>query len=107
MLKRVDVPVSKAITDFLDRQLHPGCPPRPGGDGVGYSTSGGFIDDIAPHLDEFKAQIIDGTIIVPTRPRPRPSRLLLTCAGPRLSGPGVLYWTGRDVSGTRHSSSRA
>jgi len=35
-------------------------------DGVGYSTSGGFIDDIVPQLEELKQQIIDGGITVPT-----------------------------------------
>src|SRR6185503_19347925 len=37
-------------------------------DGVGYSTSGGFIDDIKSRLDDYKKQIIDGTIKVPTEP---------------------------------------
>lgn len=37
-------------------------------DGVGYSTSGGFVDDITDQLDEFKQQIIDGEITVPTTP---------------------------------------
>ena len=37
-------------------------------DGVGYSTSGGFIDDIVDQLDEYKQQIIDGEITVPTAP---------------------------------------
>lgn len=37
-------------------------------DGVGYSTSGGFVDDITDQLDEFKQQIIDGEITVPTAP---------------------------------------
>lgn len=37
-------------------------------DGVGYSTSGGFVDDIAADLDEYKQQIIDGEITVPTAP---------------------------------------
>ena len=37
-------------------------------DGVGYSTSGGFIDDITDKLDDYKKQIIDGTIKVPTEP---------------------------------------
>jgi basic membrane protein A len=37
-------------------------------DGVGYATSGGFIDDIVDQLDAFKAQIVDGTIVVPTEP---------------------------------------
>jgi basic membrane protein A len=37
-------------------------------DGVGYSTSGGFVDDIAADLDGYKQQIIDGEIEVPTTP---------------------------------------
>ena len=37
-------------------------------DGVGYSTSGGFVDDITDQLDEYKQQIIDGKITVPTEP---------------------------------------
>jgi len=35
-------------------------------DGVGYSTSGGQIDDITEKLEEFKTQIIAGDITVPT-----------------------------------------
>jgi basic membrane protein A and related proteins len=69
MLKRVDTHVGKAITDFLTDSFTSG--PAVLGlaeDGVGYSTSGGFIDDIVPQLEEFKAQIIDGTIVVPTEP---------------------------------------
>ena len=69
MLKGVDVHVSTAIVDFLTDNFSPG-EKRLGlaEDGVGYSTSGGFVDDIAPQLEEFKAQIIDGTIVVPTEP---------------------------------------
>lgn len=37
-------------------------------DGVGYSTSGGFVDDITDELDDYKQQIIDGEIEVPTTP---------------------------------------
>jgi basic membrane protein A and related proteins len=37
-------------------------------DGVGYSTSGGQIDDITDQLDDYKQQIIDGDIKVPTKP---------------------------------------
>jgi basic membrane protein A len=37
-------------------------------DGVGYSTSGGFIDDIKPQLEDFKQKIISGQITVPTKP---------------------------------------
>ncbi len=34
--------------------------------GVGYSTSGGFLDDIKSQLEATKAKIIDGSIKVPT-----------------------------------------
>ncbi|MBW8821792.1 MAG: BMP family ABC transporter substrate-binding protein, partial [Streptomyces sp.] len=34
--------------------------------GVSLSTSGGFIDDIQPKLDEAKKKIVDGTIKVKT-----------------------------------------
>ncbi|NMM23453.1 MAG: BMP family ABC transporter substrate-binding protein [Phycicoccus sp.] len=37
-------------------------------DGVGYSTTGGKIDDIKAKLDDFKQQIIDGKIVVPIKP---------------------------------------
>jgi basic membrane protein A len=36
-------------------------------EGVGYATTGGHIDDIKAKLDEFKAQIIAGTITVPEK----------------------------------------
>jgi basic membrane protein A len=37
-------------------------------DGVGYSTSGGKVDDIKAKLDAYRQQIIDGKIVVPTKP---------------------------------------
>jgi basic membrane protein A len=37
-------------------------------DGVGYSTSGGKIDDIKSKLEAYRQQIIDGKIVVPTKP---------------------------------------
>jgi basic membrane protein A and related proteins len=37
-------------------------------DGVGYATSGGFVDDITSDLDDLKQQIIDGDIDVPDAP---------------------------------------
>lgn len=69
MLKRVDTAVAKAISDFLEGSFTPG-PVRLGlaEEGVGYSTTGGFVDDIAADLDAYAAQIIDGTIVVPTEP---------------------------------------
>jgi basic membrane protein A len=36
--------------------------------GVGYSTTGGKMDDIKAKLDAYKQQIIDGKIVVPTKP---------------------------------------
>lgn len=37
-------------------------------DGVGYSTSGGFVDDIVEDLEAAKAAIIAGDVTVPTEP---------------------------------------
>lgn len=37
-------------------------------DGVGYSTTGGYIDDIVDQLEDYKAQIVAGDIVVPTEP---------------------------------------
>jgi basic membrane protein A len=35
-------------------------------DGLGYSTSGGKVDDIKTQLDDYKQKIISGSIKVPT-----------------------------------------
>ncbi len=69
MLKRVDVAVAKAISDFLEGSFTSG-PVRLGlaEEGVGYSTTGGFVDDIAADLDELAAEIVAGTIEVPETP---------------------------------------
>jgi basic membrane protein A len=37
-------------------------------DGVGYSTSGGYLDDVVDQLDAIKADIVAGKIEVPTKP---------------------------------------
>ncbi len=37
-------------------------------DGVGYATSGGFVDDITDQLDEAAEKIKSGEIVVPTDP---------------------------------------
>ena len=36
--------------------------------GVGYATSGGFIDDITAQIDAYAAKIVAGTIVVPETP---------------------------------------
>ena len=69
MLKNVNV----AVYDFL-KAVNDGDVPSGvtrydlAVDGVGYSTSGGFVDDITDELDDYKQQIIDGEIEVPTTP---------------------------------------
>ncbi len=37
-------------------------------DGVGYSVSGGYIDDIVDQLEAIKASIVAGDVVVPTAP---------------------------------------
>lgn len=69
MLKKVDVAVYEAIKGFVNGEDVAGHQVFDlAADGVGYSTSGGFIDDITDQLDELKQQIIDGDITVPTEP---------------------------------------
>lgn len=69
MLKRADVAVfnfinavaagdTSVIPDVFDLSI----------DGVGYSTTGGGVDDIVADLDAYKAAIINGDITVPTTP---------------------------------------
>ena len=69
MLKKVDVAVFDTIEALTLGEFRGG--PQTfdlASGGVDYSTSGGFVDDIADQLDEFKQQIIDGEIEVPTTP---------------------------------------
>ncbi len=69
MLKRVDVAVFEIIKAQIDGTFGPGEQRYDlSVDGVGYSTSGGFIDDITGQLDDLKQQIVDGDIVVPTDP---------------------------------------
>lgn len=69
MLKRVDVAVGKVISDFLNDNFTSGAVIHDlAADGVGIATSGGFIDDIMTQINEFRDQIIAGTITVPTTP---------------------------------------
>ena len=69
MLKRVDVATFNMIKSVADGQplvsyqtydlAH---------DGVSYSTSGGFIDDIKTQIDDYAAKIKSGEIKVPDKP---------------------------------------
>jgi len=70
MLKRVDNAVQTFITDFSEGSVEGGSDVINdlSTDGVGLSTSGGFIDDIQSTIDDYKQQIVDGEIEVPTTP---------------------------------------
>lgn len=69
MLKRVDVAVYDFIDSAVDEKVLTGVQVFDlSKDGVGYSTSGGQVDDIVTKLDDYKKQIVDGTITVPTTP---------------------------------------
>jgi len=70
MTKRVDNAVFEIVKAHLDGTFEAGNIVYDlSVDGVGYATSGGFLpDDVVAMLEEFKAQIIDGTIVVPTDP---------------------------------------
>jgi len=69
MIKKVDVGVFDFIKSATEGQELSGnkiYDLKSGG--VDYSTTGGKIDDIKSKLDDYKQQIIDGKITVPTTP---------------------------------------
>ncbi len=69
MLKRVDTSVFDTVKQFKDGTLKGGFATYDlKSDGVGYSTSGGYLDDVKDKLEAIKADIIAGTITVPTAP---------------------------------------
>ena len=66
MLKRVDVAVYTAIERVVNGTFTGGVTVFDlAANGVGYSISGGFINDIIPELEAFKQAIIRGDIVVP------------------------------------------
>lgn len=68
-LKRVDVAVFETIKAFQAGTLKGGVQVFDlSTDGVGYSTSGGYLDDVVDQLEEIKAMIVAGDIVVPTMP---------------------------------------
>jgi basic membrane protein A len=69
MLKRVDVAVFETAKAAVEGTLTGGFATYDlSTDGVGYSTEGGYLDAYVDQLEELKAQIVDGTIVVPTAP---------------------------------------
>ena len=66
MLKRVDVAVYNTIEAVANGDFTGGTTVfNLAVDGVGYSTTGGFVDDIVPELERFKEAIVGGSIVVP------------------------------------------
>jgi basic membrane lipoprotein Med (substrate-binding protein (PBP1-ABC) superfamily)/DNA-binding SARP family transcriptional activator len=69
MIKRWDMATHTLLTEFAADQFRPGIRVfKLADDGVGYSTSGGFIDDLVPTIEDLKARIIAGEILVPEAP---------------------------------------
>ena len=69
MLKRVDVAVFNTIQAVQAGTFSAG--PQVfdlSVDGVGYSTSGGFVDDIVPQLENWKGRIVSGEVSVSRNP---------------------------------------
>jgi basic membrane protein A and related proteins len=68
MLKKVDVAVFDFITSVNDGAFKAGeIVYDLKKDGVGYSTTGGKIDDIKAQLEDYKAKIVSGEITVPDK----------------------------------------
>lgn len=68
MLKRVDVAVFETIKAVATSGKAESKAFDLSVDGVGYATSGGYLDDVKDKLEAFKADIISGKIVVPTDP---------------------------------------
>jgi basic membrane protein A and related proteins len=69
MLKKVDVAVFETIKSLEEGNFAAGIRVFDlASGGVGYSTSGGFIDDIVDQLEALAAQVISGAITVPSAP---------------------------------------
>jgi basic membrane protein A len=72
MLKRFDVVVADALTEFATGSFSTRRPPVDlASGGVDISYSGGFIDDIRPTIESYRSQIVEGAITVPCIPDDR------------------------------------
>lgn len=69
MLKRVDLAVFEAAKAYAEGDLKPGQTLFDlASDGIAYSKTGGFLDDVSDQIDEFAEKIKSGEIKVPTVP---------------------------------------
>ncbi len=70
MLKRIDTSIFDYVKAFSEDSVQAGeIRYDLKSDGVGYSTSGGFVDDIKDQLDAAAEKIKSGEIVVPTDPK--------------------------------------
>ena len=69
MVKRVDVAVYEVLRDYPRGIFTSGVRQFGLADGgVDIAYSGGFIDDIRPQIEDLRAQIIAGDVVVPSKP---------------------------------------
>ncbi|MDA3017936.1 MAG: BMP family ABC transporter substrate-binding protein [Actinomycetota bacterium] len=70
MLKRVDVGVAAFVADALAGVDTAGVKTWGFAEGgVGYTTTGGYIDDLTSQIEEYAAKIASGDVVVPTDPK--------------------------------------
>jgi basic membrane protein A len=66
MFKRVDVAVFSTINSFVTDSDQSGAVVLDlGADGVGYTTSGGFVDGFVDRLEELRKLIVVGDLVIP------------------------------------------
>ncbi|WP_019143504.1 BMP family lipoprotein [Aeromicrobium massiliense] len=69
MVKNIDVAVHEFLKSVHDGAAKTGAQVYDlASNGVGYSTTGDHLKDVADQLEDYKKQIVDGTIEVPTKP---------------------------------------
>ena len=69
MLKRVDLGTRAFVTDALAGTPTAGVKTWGYAEGgVGYTTTGGYIDDLTGQIDDFASKISSGSVVVPTEP---------------------------------------
>lgn len=69
MLKNANVATHEFVTQAAGLAFTPGVHTFTlANGGLGYATSGGFVDDIRSQLDAYARQIVAGTIVVPETP---------------------------------------
>ena len=69
MVKRVDSSVVSFVESVINETVQPGqVVNNLSSNGVGYSTSGGFISAIVDEIEDHKNKIVSGAVVVPDKP---------------------------------------